>query len=141
MKAQFRSTVTQEAAGRGLLHSGRIAVVAMSRQRSVRLRRTFALAITTSLVDVAYAGAAADDTAKIAAGETVYNTYCATCHGDDLVNTGQTFDLRALRADEWPRFENSVLNGKNQMPPWKGVLNAQQLDQLWHYIRAHAYQK
>ena len=90
---------------------------------------------------VACAGTAAGDTAKIAAGETVYNTYCATCHGDDLVNTGQTFDLRALRADEWLRFENSVLNGKNQMPPWKGVLNAQQLDQLWHYIRAHAYQK
>jgi mono/diheme cytochrome c family protein len=112
----------------------------MSRQKLIRLRRTLALAVTMSLVGVAYAGTAADDT-KIAAGETVYNTDCATCHGDDLVNTGQTFDLRALRADEWPRFENSVLNGKNQMPPWKGVLNVQQIDQLWHYIRAHAYQK
>jgi mono/diheme cytochrome c family protein len=130
-----------EAAGRGLFHSGSIAVVAMSRQKLIGLRRTLALAVTMSLVGVAYAGTAADDTAKITAGETVYNTDCATCHGDDLVNTGQTFDLRALRADEWPRFENSVLNGKNQMPPWKGVLNVQQIDQLWHYIRAHAYQK
>jgi mono/diheme cytochrome c family protein len=112
----------------------------MSLQRLFRLRGTLALAVVMSLAGVAHS-TAADDAAKIAAGETVYNTYCATCHGDDLVNTGQTFDLRALRADEWPRFEHSVLNGKNQMPPWKGVLNAQQLDQLWHYIRAHAYQK
>lgn len=88
---------------------------------------------------------AADDAAseqdKIAAGETVYDTRCAICHGDDLVNTGQTFDLRRLRADERPRFENSVRNGKNQMPPWKDILSDQDIDHLWHYIRAHAYEK
>lgn len=111
----------------------------MSPQKLLSLRWT--LAAILSFSGVVYAGTAADDTAKIAAGETAYSTYCATCHGDDLVNTGATFDLRRLRADEWPRFKNSVLNGKNQMPPWKGVLNEQQLDQLWHYIRAHAYKK
>jgi mono/diheme cytochrome c family protein len=81
------------------------------------------------------------DKAKIAAGEDVYNTNCAICHGDELVNSGQTFDLRRLKSDERPRFENSVRNGKNQMPPWKGVLSDEQIDQLWHYIRANAYQK
>ena len=85
--------------------------------------------------------AAAESQDKIAAGETVYNTRCAVCHGDDLVNTGQTFDLRRLKADERPRFDNSVRNGKNQMPPWKGVLSDDEIDQLWHYIRAHAFQK
>jgi mono/diheme cytochrome c family protein len=89
--------------------------------------------------------ALADDTAsdqkKIDAGETVYNTRCAVCHGDELINGGQTFDLRRLKADERPRFDNSVRNGKNQMPPWKGVLSDDEIDQLWHYIRAHAYQK
>jgi mono/diheme cytochrome c family protein len=84
---------------------------------------------------------AAPDQDKIAAGETVYNTRCAVCHGDELVNSGQTFDLRRLKADERPRFENSVRNGKNQMPPWKGVLSDDEIDQLWHYIRAHAVQK
>jgi mono/diheme cytochrome c family protein len=84
---------------------------------------------------------AAPDQDKIDAGETVYNTRCAVCHGDELVNTGQTFDLRRLKADERPRFDNSVRNGKNQMPPWKGVLSDDEIDQLWHYIRAHAYQK
>jgi len=81
------------------------------------------------------------DQAKIAAGENVYNTNCAICHGDNLVNTGQTFDLRRLKADERPRFDNSVRNGKNQMPPWKGVLSDTEIDQLWHFIRAHAHEK
>jgi mono/diheme cytochrome c family protein len=84
---------------------------------------------------------ATPDQDKIAAGETVYNTRCAVCHGDELVNSGQTFDLRRLKADERPRFDNSVRNGKNQMPPWKGVLSDDEIDQLWHYIRAHAFQK
>ena len=90
-------------------------------------------------------GARADDPgdqAKIDAGETVYAYHCATCHGDDLIHTGDTtFDLRRLKADERPRFENSVRNGKNQMPPWKGVLSDDEIDQLWHYIRANAYEK
>ena len=89
----------------------------------------------------AFADDPAPDQDKIDAGETVYNTRCAVCHGDDLVNTGQTFDLRKLKADERPRFEHSVLNGKNQMPPWKGVLSYADIDNLWHYIRAHAYEK
>ena len=83
----------------------------------------------------------AQDAAKIEAGENVYNTNCQICHGEQLVNTGQTFDLRRLKDNERPRFENSVRNGKNQMPPWKGKLTDEEIDQLWHYIRANAYQK
>ncbi len=83
----------------------------------------------------------AQDGKKIAAGERIYNNYCSTCHGDDLVSTGQTFDLRRLRADERPRFENSVINGKGQMPPWKGTFNNEEMDLLWQYIRANANNK
>lgn len=83
----------------------------------------------------------AQDTAKIEAGENVYNTNCQICHGEQLVNTGQTFDLRRLKDNERVRFENSVRNGKNQMPPWKGKLTDDEIDQLWNYIRANAYQK
>jgi mono/diheme cytochrome c family protein len=75
---------------------------------------------------------------KVAAGEGVYNNYCFTCHGENLVSSGQTFDLRRLKAADRQRFENSVLNGKNQMPPWKGVVTVEEIDQLWHYIRANA---
>ena len=85
--------------------------------------------------------ASAQDAAKIEAGENVFNTNCAICHGDQLVSTGQTFDLRRLKDNERARFDNSVRNGKNQMPPWKGKLSDEEIDQLWHYIRANAYQK
>ena len=85
--------------------------------------------------------ASAQDKARIEAGENVFNTNCAVCHGDQLVSTGQTFDLRRLKDNERARFDNSVRNGKNQMPPWKGVLTDEEIDQVWHYIRANAYQK
>jgi mono/diheme cytochrome c family protein len=83
----------------------------------------------------------AQDQAKIEAGENVFNTNCAVCHGDQLVSTGQTFDLRRLKDSDRARFDNSVRNGKNQMPPWKGKLTDEEIDQVWHYVRANAYQK
>jgi mono/diheme cytochrome c family protein len=118
----------------------------MIRRKSCPIGIAAALTAITLIATACYSShALADDAApdqdKIAAGENVYNTRCAVCHGDDLVNSGQTFDLRRLKADERPRFDNSVRNGKNQMPPWKGVLSDNEIDQLWHYIRAHAYQK
>ena len=89
----------------------------------------------------ALASVASAQDAAIDAGEAVYNNYCQTCHGDRLFNTGQTFDLRRLTAGDRARFENSVRNGKNQMPPWKDVLSDEEIGQLWAYIRANANQK
>jgi mono/diheme cytochrome c family protein len=83
----------------------------------------------------------AQDQAKIEAGEAIFNDYCSTCHGQNLVSSGQTFDLRRLTANDRVRFQNSVLSGKNQMPPWKGVLGDEQIDQLWQYIRNNTYEK
>ena len=93
------------------------------------------IAITITTIPICFA----QDPAKARAGERTYRNYCATCHGDDLVNTSNgTFDLRKLREDERPRFENSVTNGKNQMPPWRGVISPEQMDEIWNYIRTNA---
>jgi mono/diheme cytochrome c family protein len=76
-----------------------------------------------------------------ATGARIYAENCSTCHGDDLENNSHiAFDLRRLKSDEHARFVNSVLHGKNKMPPWEGVLDAAQIDALWTYIRANAYQ-
>ena len=84
-------------------------------------------------------GAQAQDQADLVkTGAKMYDNNCAPCHGDKLVGSGVTFDLRRLKASERPRFESSVLNGKNQMPPWRGVLNETELEALWAYIRANA---
>lgn len=82
--------------------------------------------------------ALSQDDIKAQKGEKIYNNYCYTCHGEDLVNSGQSFDLRKLKVTERPRFENSVQNGKNQMPPWRGVITEQDMDMLWAYIRTKA---
>jgi mono/diheme cytochrome c family protein len=78
------------------------------------------------------------DTAQVEMGERVYGDYCSSCHGEELRNTsgGVTFDLRRLRAGDRERFLDSVLNGKRQMPPWRGALQPEQIEAIWAYIRA-----
>ena len=80
----------------------------------------------------------AQDRAQIEAGAAVYKDKCAPCHGERLVNPGSSFDLRKLRADERPRFDKSVTEGKGQMPAWGGMLSDEEMDQLWAYIRSKA---
>ena len=99
------------------------------------------LGLVLRLMPMASAQEAAPDKAKIEAGETVYNTYCAVCHGDNLVSTGQFPNLRRLTAKDHEKFDATVRNGRNQMPPWKGVLSDAQIDQAWSYIRANANEK
>lgn len=104
--------------------------------------RAFAGAlIVIAAVSLSTQAGFAQDSRKIQAGEAVYSNYCSTCHGEKLVSSGQTFDLRRLRAGERSRFETSVNNGKGQMPPWKGALTDEEIDQLWHYVRANAHEK
>jgi mono/diheme cytochrome c family protein len=55
--------------------------------------------------------------------------------------TNQAYDLRKLSANDRGRFENSVLTGKNRMPPWKDVLDRDQIERLWRYVRENAFQK
>jgi mono/diheme cytochrome c family protein len=86
------------------------------------------------------APAFAQDRAQIDAGHELYDTNCASCHGERLVNPGSSFDLRKLHPNEKARFETAVLNGKGtQMPPWQGTLSPEEIDQLWAYVRENAY--
>ena len=82
--------------------------------------------------------ALAQDRAKITAGAEVYAERCAACHGERLRATGGAFDLLKLRPDERARFDQAVNDGKGQMPPWGGVLSAEEIDQLWAYLRSRA---
>jgi cytochrome c6 len=71
-------------------------------------------------------------------GERLYADYCSSCHGEELRNTsgGVTFDLRRLRPGDHDRYLNGVLNGKSQMPPWRGALEPDQIEAIWAYIRS-----
>lgn len=93
--------------------------------------------VAASVASIAPARAADAD---VKAGARVYQDNCETCHGEGLHNnSGVTFDLRRLHADEHERFVNSVLNGKNAMPAWRGALDTDKIEQLWGYIRANTY--
>jgi mono/diheme cytochrome c family protein len=98
------------------------------------------LLIVLALLANSAAPAFAQDGDAVAAGQTLYADKCSECHGPRLRNPGTAFDLKKLHADERPRFEKAVLDGKGQMPPWRGVLSSAQLDQLWAYIREYAYE-
>ncbi len=104
----------------------------------MRMRLLASLSLIVALADPCIAA----DTALVAKGAKIYDNNCATCHGDDLQNnSGIAFDLRRLKANEHERFVNSVLHGKNAMPAWEGVLASDQIEALWAYIRANAYEK
>jgi mono/diheme cytochrome c family protein len=82
--------------------------------------------------------AVAQDQAQIEAGAQLYDENCSPCHGEQLRTTGSAADLRDLGANDRPRFDKALAEGRGQMPSWEGVLSAAEKDQLWAYIRAHA---
>ena len=59
------------------------------------------------------------------------------CHGEHMADPGGGyFDLRTFPPDQKARFVNSVTNGKNNMPPWRSVLSAEDIDSLFAYVVA-----
>lgn len=100
------------------------------------LRGIAALAcVAACLVTPAQAQSAAE------AGAELYDQHCAACHGEKLMDPGAAPDLRELHAADRPRFETTVMEGRGQMPSWRGVLEQTEVEALWAYIRAHAFDR
>ena len=69
-------------------------------------------------------------------GKAFYNQFCRNCHGISMVNAGtSSFDLRKFPHDDRARFINSVMNGKNSMPPWGDILKPDEIEAIWAYVR------
>jgi mono/diheme cytochrome c family protein len=97
-----------------------------------------ALVLAVGLLFATSARAADPTPEQIDLGRMVYDDFCATCHGRDMVNPGLvSFDLRKFPKDDLDRFRNSVLNGKGQaMPPWRDKVSDEDLTVLWAYVRS-----
>jgi mono/diheme cytochrome c family protein len=82
--------------------------------------------------------ALAADAAQVEKGAALYELRCSGCHGENLRNVsgGWSFDLRRLRPDEHDRFVGSVTTGKDNMPSWYGILEDDEIEAIWSYIRA-----
>jgi mono/diheme cytochrome c family protein len=87
---------------------------------------------------VALAPSPAVEGSRVEEGAKIYQQRCAGCHGEDLHNVsgGWSFDLRRLRSDEHDRFVDSVTTGKDNMPSWYGILQTEEIEAIWTYIRA-----
>ncbi len=69
-------------------------------------------------------------------GKEVYDTYCIVCHGNNMVNSGaRAYDLRKFPLNQKKRFVESVEVGKDKMPAWRDVLTAEEILDLWAYVR------
>lgn len=67
-------------------------------------------------------------------GAQIFATNCSPCHGARMKDPEAAFDLRTLTPEQRDRFVTSVTKGKNAMPPWGDILNANDIDSLWAYV-------
>jgi mono/diheme cytochrome c family protein len=74
--------------------------------------------------------------AQIKAGADMFARHCSPCHGTRMVKPEVGFNLREFPPDQRGRFVNSVIKGKNAMPPWGGLLKPDEIDALWAYVIA-----
>jgi mono/diheme cytochrome c family protein len=72
---------------------------------------------------------------QIKRGAETFSEYCTPCHGERMSNP-ELFNLKTFPPDQRARFINSVTNGKNAMPPWRGQLKPDDIDALWSYVMA-----
>lgn len=72
---------------------------------------------------------------RAAQGKSLYRQLCSNCHGVNMVNAGtSSFDLRKFPQDDKARFVNSVMKGKNAMPPWGDILKPDEMEAIWVYV-------
>jgi cytochrome c6 len=86
--------------------------------------------------------AAAGGAPDAAAGEKTFTTNCVMCHGQDGKGTptGQALKVADLNSDAVQKLPAAelvtvVTNGKNNMPPFKATLNADQIQGVVAYVR------
>jgi mono/diheme cytochrome c family protein len=67
-------------------------------------------------------------------GAAIYSQNCGPCHGPRMLDPQGAFDLRTFPKNDRNRFITSVTKGKNQMPPWGGLLSHAEIESLWAYV-------
>jgi quinohemoprotein ethanol dehydrogenase len=102
------------------------------------MKKTILTLLATGAVAIASVPAGAQNPEAIEAGEQVYEEHCQSCHGEKLRSAGAIPDLRELGANDRAKFDEMVMNGRNQMPAWQGIVSPEALDQLWAYVRSRA---
>lgn len=100
-------------------------------RHDVRCALAFAAALGCALVCTE---AVAQTPEQVKTGAEIYERNCSPCHGTRMLDPQGASDLRRFPHDQRERFINTVTRGKNQMPPWGGLLKPEEVAALWAYI-------
>jgi mono/diheme cytochrome c family protein len=105
-------------------------------RRANRWLQGSAGAVLAALAMTAGADGESMSTEDVKKGSAIYSQNCSPCHGPRMLDPQGAFDLRTFPRDEKNRFLTSVSKGKNQMPPWGGLLSPADIEALWAYTVA-----
>jgi mono/diheme cytochrome c family protein len=79
--------------------------------------------------------ATAPGAGQSASGAKLFSDNCETCHGTNGAggHIGPNLQKSSV-AENLARVEKQVRNGGSVMPPFKGVLSAEEIDAVAHYV-------
>lgn len=114
-----------------------------SSTRKASFFRTRSAVVTFgAMVALALVALAASSPAKADDGATLFKSNCVVCHGADGTGTptGKALKAPDLHSDAVQKLTDKQIvdqinNGKNNMPPFKNTLNADQVKLLVAYVR------
>ena len=114
-----------------------------SSTRKASFFRTRSVVVTFGvMVALALVSLAASSPAKADDGATLFKSNCVVCHGADGTGTptGKALKAPDLHSEAVQKLtdkqiEDQINNGKNNMPPFKNTLNADQVKLLVAYVR------
>lgn len=107
------------------------------------MKRNLVRAMINSMLLAGLIGFCAGASSAQSAGETLFKTKCAACHGPDgkgEVPMGKKLGARNLSSTEVQgqadaQLIDVVTKGKNKMPAYDGKLTKEQIGELVAYIR------
>jgi mono/diheme cytochrome c family protein len=107
------------------------------------MKRDLVRVVVNGMLLAGLIGFCAEASPAQSAGETLFKTKCAACHGPDgkgEVPMGKKLGARNLSSTEVqtqsdPQLTDVVTKGKNKMPAYAGKLTKEQMADLVAYIR------
>ncbi len=97
--------------------------------------------VETAIQEIPAHGLAAAPAEEIEAGRTLYNAYCAVCHGGNATSGGIVPDLRFRIRELAPAWKEIVIDGAfapNGMPAWKDFMTPEEAFTIRSYVAHEA---
>ena len=118
--------------------SGPLNYVNISRLLVFKLGASGALPIVETVEQVLpAAGLAQTSPETVAEGRSLYNVYCAVCHGGNVISGGIVPDLRyrvGALDSAWQAIVYEGVLKENGMPAWKEFLSREEVDAVKAYV-------